>query len=163
MIERARHALGATAAWYLGRQASSWPKLLVSLVCPHDPLLFVYSLHLQQRRHAPHLNTWTMRLTGLILLGCLCRNYGVRVHGCHAWSPGTARRAVLALRSDICLPLWPSFEDACPPEEAEAALASCAADLAPTVAADMQSAFLLGEVALSVICVCLCGHKCEAS
>jgi len=49
--------------------------------------------------------------------------------------------------------LWPSFEDAYPPEEAEAALASSAADLAPSVAADMQSAFLLGEAALSVMSV----------
>ncbi len=76
-----------------------------------------------------------------------------RVHGSQAWSPWTAWRAVLALQSNTWLPLWPSFEDAYPPEEAEAALASSAADLAPSVAADMQSAFLLGEAALSVMSV----------
>lgn len=43
------------------------------------------------------------------------------------------------------------FEDAYPPEEAEASLTEVATELAPTAAADMQSAFVLGTLSS---CVC---------
>lgn len=47
------------------------------------------------------------------------------------------------------------FEDACPPEEAEASLTEVATELAPTAGADLLNAFVLGALtALHVLDSC---------
>ncbi|KAK9828131.1 hypothetical protein WJX81_008693 [Elliptochloris bilobata] len=61
-----------------------------------------------------------------------------------------ARRCYSAQPGDRALSADDRFEDACAPEEAEAALAEVAAELAPTAAADMQSAFVLGMAGQTV-------------